>query len=92
MREVRDVAAVHEVIGLAAYRTGRWKQAAAELELAQALHPAPELLPVLADAYRALRRWADVERIWADVRARVTVPGRARRGAHRRRRRAGRPG
>ena len=69
VREVRDVAAVHEVIGLAAYRTGRWKQAAAELEVAQALDPSPELLPVLADAYRALRRWADVERIWADVRA-----------------------
>ena len=92
VREVPNVAAVHEVIGLAAYRTGRWKQAAAELELAQALHPSLELLPVLADAYRALRRWADVERIWADVRAASPSPGGARRGAHRRRRRAGRPG
>lgn len=67
-REVPDVAGVHEVLGLAAYRVGRWKQAAAELEVAQALHPAIELLPVLADTYRALRRWDDVERVWQDVR------------------------
>jgi len=67
-REIPDVAGVHEVLGLAAYRVGRWKQAAAELEVAQALHPAIELLPVLADTYRALRRWDDVERVWQDVR------------------------
>jgi tetratricopeptide (TPR) repeat protein len=69
LRELPGVAAVHEVVGLAAYRSGRWKQAVAELESAQALHPTVELLPVLADAYRALRRWGDVDRIWADVRA-----------------------
>jgi tetratricopeptide (TPR) repeat protein len=60
---------VHEVVGLAAYRLGRWKQAVAALESAQALHPTVELLPVLADGYRALRRWEDVDRVWADVRA-----------------------
>ena len=60
---------MHEVIGLAAYRSGRWKQAAAELELAQQMHPNLALLPVLADAYRAQRRWTDVERVWTDVRA-----------------------
>jgi tetratricopeptide (TPR) repeat protein len=59
---------VHEVVGLAAYRAGRWKQAVSELEAAQALRPAVELLPVLADAYRALRRWTDVDRIWSEVR------------------------
>jgi tetratricopeptide (TPR) repeat protein len=69
LRELPGVAAVHEVVGLAAYRSGRWKQAVAELEAAQALHPTVELLPVLADGYRALRRWDDVERVWADVRA-----------------------
>jgi tetratricopeptide (TPR) repeat protein len=69
LRELPGVAAVHEVVGLAAYRSGRWKQAVAELEAAQALHPTVELLPVLADAYRALRRWGDVDRIWGDVRA-----------------------
>ena len=68
VRELPNVAAVHEILGLTAYRMGRWKQAAAELEVSQALHPAVELLPVLADVYRAQHRWADVERVWSDVR------------------------
>lgn len=69
LQPLSNVAAVHEVIGLAAYRTGRWRQAATELELGQARRPTVELLPVLADVYRALHRWDDVERVWADVRA-----------------------
>jgi tetratricopeptide (TPR) repeat protein len=69
LRELPDVAAVHEVLGLAAYRSGRWKQAATELEAAQALHPSVELLPVLADVYRAQRRWSEVDRVWEEVRA-----------------------
>jgi tetratricopeptide (TPR) repeat protein len=69
VRELPNVAAAHEVLGLAAYRSGRWKQAATSLEASQQLHPTIELLPVLADAYRALRRWDDVERIWEEVRA-----------------------
>ena len=69
LRELPNVAAVHEVLGLAAYRAGRWKQAATELEAAQQLHPTIELLPVLADVYRAQRRWDDVDRIWDEVRA-----------------------
>ena len=68
LRELAEVPAVHEVVGLAAYRAGRWKQAVSELEAARALRPAVELLPVLADAYRALRRWTDVDRIWSEVR------------------------
>jgi tetratricopeptide (TPR) repeat protein len=69
VRELPNVAAVHELLGLIAYRGGRWKQAATELELAQALHQSIELLPVLADVYRAQRRWDDVDRLWAEVRA-----------------------
>lgn len=68
-KELPMVAAVHEVHGLACYRMGRWKQAAQSLELARQLHPDPALLPVLADTYRALRRWADVESVWADLKA-----------------------
>ena len=52
VRELPDVAAVHEVSGLAAYRLGRWKEAAQSLELARQLHADPHLLPVLADSYR----------------------------------------
>ena len=68
VRELPRVAAVHEVNGLASYRTGRWKQAAESLELARQLRPDPSLLPVLADCYRALKRWKDVDTVWADIR------------------------
>jgi tetratricopeptide (TPR) repeat protein len=68
LREVPGVAAVHEVAGLVNYRLGRWRDAVKELEAAQALNPRVELLPVLADSYRALKRWSDVDRIWATVR------------------------
>ncbi len=68
VRELPQVAAVHEVSGLASYRTGRWKQAAQSLELARQLKPDPSLLPVLADCYRALRRWTDVDIVWREVR------------------------
>ena len=69
VRELPQVAAVHEVSGLANYRTGRWRQAAQSLELARQLKPDPTLLPVLADCYRALKRWDDVDTVWRDVRA-----------------------
>ncbi|MET0146891.1 MAG: hypothetical protein ABW328_19190 [Ilumatobacteraceae bacterium] len=69
LRELPGVAAIHEVIGLANYRLGRWKQAAQELEVAQQLAPNMELLPVLADVYRAQRRFADVEDVWGEIRA-----------------------
>jgi tetratricopeptide (TPR) repeat protein len=74
VRELPNVAAVHEILGLTAYRMGRWKQAATELETAQALHPSVELLPVLADVYRAQRRWDDVEEVWSEVRAASPSP------------------
>lgn len=69
VRELPDVAAVHEVNGLACYRLGRWLQAAEALELARQLHHDPSLLPVLADCYRGLRRWKDVARIWDQLKA-----------------------
>ena len=68
LRDVHGVAAVHEVAGLVNYRLGRWRDAVKELEAAQLLDPRADLLPVLADSYRALKRWSDVERIWAIVR------------------------
>ena len=54
--------------GWSNYRLGRWRDAVKELEAAQALNPRVDLLPVLADSYRALKRWSDVERIWTTVR------------------------
>ncbi len=67
VKELPHVAAVHEVAGLASYRLGRWRQAAQSLELARQLHPDPAMLPVLADCYRALRRWSDVDAVWDDL-------------------------
>jgi tetratricopeptide (TPR) repeat protein len=67
VRELPGVAAVHEVAGLTNYRLGRWKQAVSELEAALALRTDVTLLPVLADSYRALRRWHDVDRVWKQV-------------------------
>ncbi len=69
VRELPQVAAVHEINGLAAYRTGRWRHGAQSLELARQLKPDPALLPVLADCYRALQRWDDVDAVWRDVKA-----------------------
>jgi tetratricopeptide (TPR) repeat protein len=68
LREIPGVAAVHEVAGLVNYRLGRWREAIKQLEAAQAIDPRPDLLPILADSYRALKRWSDVDRIWATVR------------------------
>ena len=68
LRELPGVAAVHELAGLVAYRLGRWRDAVRELEAAQVLNPRVDLLPVLADSYRALKRWTDVDRIWTEVR------------------------
>lgn len=69
VRELPGVAAVHEVSGLTNYRLGRWKQAVTSLEAALALRSDVTLLPVLADSYRALRRWSDVDRVWTRVKA-----------------------
>ena len=68
LREVPGVAAVHEVAGLTNYRLGRWRDAVKELEAAQALNPRVDLLPVLADSYRGLKQWSEVDRIWTTVR------------------------
>jgi tetratricopeptide (TPR) repeat protein len=69
VRELPAVAAVHETAGLVNYRLGRWKQAAKSLEIAQGLRESMELLPVLADCYRALRQWSDVDRVWRKVKS-----------------------
>jgi tetratricopeptide (TPR) repeat protein len=69
VRQFPGVAAVHELAGLASYRSGRWSQAVTELEAARSISPSAALLPVLADCYRALRRWDSVEAIWQEVRA-----------------------
>lgn len=67
VREAPGVAGVHELAGLVHYRLGRWKQAARELEVARGQRESVELLPVLADCYRGLQRWDDVDRVWESI-------------------------
>jgi tetratricopeptide (TPR) repeat protein len=49
-------ASVREFLGLAYYRTGRWKESARELSAFRRLTGSAEQNPVLADCYRALGR------------------------------------
>jgi len=69
VKEAPSVSAVHEVLGLASYRLGRYKSAVAALQEAQTLNENPALLPVIADSYRGLRRWSAVERVWGQIKA-----------------------
>ncbi len=67
LKEMSHVSAVHEVIGLSNYRLGRWREAAAALEIARSQRGRVEDLPVLADCYRALKRWSAVDEIWEEI-------------------------
>ncbi|MDP1820865.1 MAG: tetratricopeptide repeat protein [Acidimicrobiales bacterium] len=66
---------VRELLGLAYYRLGRWKQAVAELEAFRDMTGSTEQHPVLADCYRALGRHAKVAELWEELR--TTSPGAA---------------
>jgi tetratricopeptide (TPR) repeat protein len=66
-RSYPDVAAVHEMIGLAEYRLGHWKKAIAALERSHELDDSVETLPVLADCYRAVGEPKRVEALWEKV-------------------------
>ncbi len=68
-REAPGAGAVRELLGLTLYRLERWRQAAAELEAYRALTGSVDQNPVLADAYRALRRYTEVEALWQELRA-----------------------
>jgi tetratricopeptide (TPR) repeat protein len=67
-REAPGAASVRELYGLVLYRLGRWNEAIKELEAFALITDSAEQHPVLADCYRALRRWDDVERIWEELR------------------------
>ena len=67
-REAPGAASVRELHGLTLYRLERWKQAAAELEAYRAITGSADQDPVLADCYRALRRYGRVEELWDELR------------------------
>ncbi len=66
--EVRGSAAVQELYGLVLYRSGQWASAAGHLERYRTLSGEYDQHPVLADCYRALRRYEDVQHLWDDLR------------------------
>lgn len=61
--------AVRELHGLTLYRLERWRQAAAELEAYRLLTDDYDQHPVLADCYRALKRYSTVEELWGELKA-----------------------
>lgn len=61
-------APARELLGLTYYRMGRWKQAVKELEAFRELTDSTEQHPVLADCYRALGKWAQVDELWLELR------------------------
>lgn len=74
LKELSQVAAVHEIIGLASYRLGQWRDATASLEMARAMNERIEDLPILADCYRAQRRWSEVDSVWQDLKEQSPAP------------------
>lgn len=64
-----DVAVVRELAGLAFYRLGKWAEAVEHLEGFRRLTSSTEQHPVLADAYRALGRYAAVDELWEELRS-----------------------
>jgi tetratricopeptide (TPR) repeat protein len=67
-KEAPGVPAVRELTGLAYYATGQWVLAAKELEAFRALAGSVEQHPVLADCYRALKRYQSVAELWDELR------------------------
>ena len=61
-------AAVRELYGLTLYRLGKWVDAVRELEAFRSLTGSTDQHPVLADCYRALGRYDDVEALWLELR------------------------
>lgn len=59
---------MRELYGLVLYRTGQWAAGAKQLEAFHQMSGSFDQHPVLADCYRALKRFEDAERIWSDLR------------------------
>jgi tetratricopeptide (TPR) repeat protein len=68
-RQVPSSPSVRELLGLTYYRLGRWRDAARELEAFRVLTGSVTQNPVLADSYRALRRYTEVDALWDELRA-----------------------
>lgn len=63
-----QAATVRELLGLTYYRLGQWKNAVVELEAFRQITGSSEQNPVLADAYRGLKKHRQVEELWDELR------------------------
>ncbi|HXW81050.1 MAG TPA: tetratricopeptide repeat protein [Acidimicrobiales bacterium] len=61
-------ASVKELLGLTLYRLGRWPLAVRELEAHHELSGSYDQFPVIADCYRAMRRYAEADEVWTELR------------------------
>src|SRR5579875_244659 len=68
VEEVPASEAARELYGLVLYRLGQYAAAARQLEVFRELSGSLDQHPVLADCYRALRRYEDAERLWDELR------------------------
>jgi tetratricopeptide (TPR) repeat protein len=66
--ECPGVASVRELAGLAAYRSGKWREALRHLQAFSALSDSAEHLPVLMDCQRALGKPKKVADLWSELR------------------------
>jgi tetratricopeptide (TPR) repeat protein len=69
-----QIPTVHELMGVALYRAGRYRDAAEELELYVAGARAVDQHPTLMDCYRAEREWKRVDRLWSELSATSAAP------------------
>lgn len=67
VKEAPELVESRELLGVALYRSGRWKEAVEQLETVRELTSSTDWHPMLADCHRALGRWADVEELWAEL-------------------------
>lgn len=67
-KEAPGAASVRELHGLTLYNLGKWAEAARELEAYRSLTGSTSQHPVLADAYRALRRYRKADELWDELR------------------------
>jgi tetratricopeptide (TPR) repeat protein len=72
--EAPAVPAVRQLVGLAAYRAGRWREAVRQLEAYGELTDETDEVPALMDCYRALGRPKKLADAWANLRQRSPEP------------------
>jgi len=67
VREAPELPEGRELMGLAHYRSGKWKEAIEHLEAFREISGSTEQHPVLADCHRAMKNWTDVDELWTEL-------------------------